>query len=104
MKLSDCNIVNPSHGTPVNNQFRLIYSLLAVGLVAGCVPMEQRTARFEKKWPASEIHHLDVHEVNGTISVDGDSPNEISMVAVVHALGVRPDPQKEFQGYLKAEL
>src|SRR6266550_434271 len=88
----------------MNRHSRAIYSLLAATIVAGCVPLEQHTARFEKKWPATAITHLDVHEVDGTISVDGNSPGEISMVAVVHARGVRPDPQKEYQGYFRTEL
>jgi hypothetical protein len=88
----------------MNSHSRAIYSLLAVTLVAGCVPLEQHTARFEKKWPASTVTRLDVHEIDGTISVDGNSPGEVSMVAVVHARGVRPDPQKDYQGYFQTEL
>ena len=88
----------------MNTHGRAIYSLLAVTLVAGCVPLEQHSARFEKKWPATTIARLDVHEIDGTISVDGNSPGEITMVAVVHARGVRPDPQKEYQGYFRTEL
>src|SRR5438067_3194238 len=88
----------------MNTHSRAIYSLLAVTLVAGCVPLEQHTARFEKKWPATTLTHLDVKEVDGTISVDGNSPGEITMVAVVHARGVQPDPQKEYQGYFQTEL
>jgi hypothetical protein len=88
----------------MNRHSRAIYSLLAVTLVAGCVPLEQHTARFEKKWPATNVTQLDVHEIDGTISVGGNSPGEITMVAVVHARGVRPDPQKEYQGYFLTEL
>jgi hypothetical protein len=88
----------------MNRHSRAIYSLLAVTFVAGCVPLEQHTARFEKKWPATSVTHLDVKEIDGTISVDGNSPGEITMVAVVHARGVRPDSQKEYQGYFQTEL
>jgi hypothetical protein len=87
----------------MNAHSKAVYSLLAIGLIAGCVPLETHTARFENKWPASGIARLDVHEVNGTISVDGSSPSEITMVAVVHARGVRPDPKKEYQGYFRTE-
>src|SRR5256885_12705972 len=88
----------------MNTHSRAIYSLLTVTLVAGCVPLEQHTARFEKKWPATTVTHVDVKEVDGTISVDGNSPGEITMVAVVHARGVAPDAQKEYQGYFQTEL
>src|ERR1700731_1689615 len=88
----------------MNTHSRAVYSLLAVTLVAGCVPLEQHTARFEKRWPASTVARLDVHEIDGTISVEGNSPGEISMVAVVHARGVGPDPQKDYQGYFLTEV
>jgi hypothetical protein len=88
----------------MNSGSRVIYSLLGIAILAGCVPLEEHTARFEKKWPATAVNHLEVREVNGTISVDGNSPGEISMVAVVHARGVRPNPEKEFQGYFRADL
>jgi len=83
---------------------RAIYSLVGLTLLAGCIPLEERTARFEKKWPAANITHLEIHEVNGTIAVDGNSPGEITMVATVHARGTRPDPKKEYEGYLRADL
>ena len=88
----------------MNPHSRVIYSLLAVSLAAACVPLEHHTARFENKWPATTIARLDVHEVNGTIAVDGNSPAEISLVAVVHARGVNPDPKKEYQGHFTTEL
>lgn len=88
----------------MNRHSRAIDSLLALAFVAGCVPLEQHTARFEKKWPATTVTHLDVKEIDGTISVDGNSPGEISMVAVVRARGVRPDPKKDYEGYVRTEL
>src|SRR5439155_16735603 len=92
--LSDC----------MRTSSRAIYSLVGLTLLAGCIPLEERTARFEKKWPAANITHLEIHEVNGTIAVDGNSPGEITMVATVHARGTRPDPKKEYEGYLRADL
>lgn len=83
---------------------RVVYSLAGVALLAACVPLEERTARFENKWPAEKVTRLEVKEVNGTISIDGDSPSEITMVAKVHARGVRPNPKEEYQGYLRTDL
>ena len=88
----------------MNTHSRAFYSLLAVTLVAGCVPLEKHTARFEKKWPATTVTRLDIREIDGTISVDGNSPGEVSMVAAIHARGVRPDPKKDYQGYFLTEL
>ncbi len=83
---------------------RIIYSLLGAVLLAGCVPLEEHNARFEKKWPAPNLSRLEVHEVNGTISVEGDSPGQVTMVAAIHARGVRPNPKQEYQGYLRTDL
>jgi putative adhesin len=78
--------------------------LIAVALLAGCVPLEERTAHFENKWPAANIKRLEVSEVNGIVSVAGDSPNEITMVANVRARGYRPNPREQYEGYLRTEL
>jgi len=89
----------------MNSRSRVIYSLLgSVLLFAACVPLEERTARLERKWPATSITRLEVREINGTISVDGGSPGEITMVATVHARGVEPKPREENQGYFKTEV
>jgi hypothetical protein len=83
---------------------RVISSLIGAALLAGCVPLEERTAHFENKWPAAAINHLEVREVSGTISVEGNSPGEIILVATVHARGVRPNPKEEYQGYFRTAL
>jgi phenylpropionate dioxygenase-like ring-hydroxylating dioxygenase large terminal subunit len=88
----------------MNSRSRVIYSLLGAAVLTACVPLEERTARFERKWPATSITRLEVREVNGTISVDGNSPGEITMVATVHARGVQPKPREENQGYFKTEV
>jgi len=83
---------------------RFLYSALAVALLAGCMPMEERTAHFENKWPAETIKHLDLTEVNGTVTVSGDSPSAVTMSAGVRARGVRPNSKRPYDGYLSAEL
>jgi hypothetical protein len=89
----------------MNSRTRVIYALAAIApLLTGCIPAELRTARFERKWPAASIKRIEVREVDGTISVDGDSPGEITMVAVVRARGVDPKPKEENQGYFRTEL
>ena len=86
------------------NKRTLVAILPAVLLAAGCYPMEEHTAHFERTWPAADIKRLEVREVSGTINIDGDSPNEVRMVAQVRARGVRPDPSAENQGYFRSEL
>ncbi len=83
---------------------RLIVPLFGALLLAGCYPGEQHSARFEQKWPAGTIRRLEVREVSGAITVDGDSPSEIRMLALVRARGVEPNPREENQGYFRTEL
>jgi len=83
---------------------RFLYPVMAVALLAGCVPLEERTAHFENKWQATTITHLDLTEVNGTVTVTGDSPSAITMSATVRARGMRPEPKRQYDGYFTAEL
>src|SRR5581483_7356689 len=83
---------------------RYFVPLAGALLLAGCYPGEQHSARFEHKWPAAGITRLEVREVSGRITVDGDSPNEVTMKAAVRARGVQPNPKQEYQGYFRAEL
>ena len=83
---------------------QFLVSLAAVAALATCVPLEERTAHFETKWPITNVTNLEVTEINGTVKVDGDSPNEIRMTATVRARGVHPHPNEPYEGYLRAEL
>jgi putative adhesin len=83
---------------------QFVSSALAVALLAGCVPLEERTAHFENKWSDPAVTHLDLTEVSGTVTVIGDSPSAITMSATVRARGVSPDPKKPFDGYMTAEI
>ena len=83
---------------------RLVSSTLAVALLAGCVPLEERTAHFENKWSQPAVTRLDLTEVNGTVTVIGDSPSAITMSASVRARGVHPDPKRPYDGYMTAEI
>jgi hypothetical protein len=83
---------------------RSLSLIAALALLSGCVAAEERTAHFEQKWPASGIGELNVDEVNGTVTVHGDSPDAITMTANVRARGVRPDPKEPYEGYMNAEV
>jgi putative adhesin len=83
---------------------RIVSPLLALALLSGCVPLEERTAHFEGKWPAGTVTNVKINELNGTIWVQGDSPGAITMTANVRARGKRPEPGKPYDGYLTAEL
>ena len=83
---------------------RFVSSALAVALLAGCVPMEERTAHFENKWPEPKVTRIDITEVSGTVTVIGDSPSAITMSATVRARGIHPDPKRPYDGYMSAEI
>lgn len=82
----------------------LLSVLPAVLLLAACYPLEEHSARFERSWPATDIKRLEVREVSGKIDVEGDSPNQIRMLAVVRSRGVAPNPREENQGYFQTDL
>lgn len=88
----------------MNRRHRFFYPFVALALLAGCIPGEERTARFERKWPATAVNRLEIQEVNGTITVEGNSPGEITLVATVRSRGVEPKPREENQGFFKTEL
>jgi len=83
---------------------RFVSSTLAVALLAGCVPLEERTAHFENKWSVPTVTRLDLTEVSGTVTVIGDSPSAITMSATVRARGIRPDPKRQYDGYMSAQI
>ena len=83
---------------------RIVAILPAVLIVAGCYPVEEHSARFERSFPAADIKRVEVREVSGTIHIDGDSPNEIRMTAAVRARGVAPNPREDYQGYFHTNV
>ncbi|HKB80845.1 MAG TPA: DUF4097 family beta strand repeat-containing protein [Thermoanaerobaculia bacterium] len=88
----------------MNTRKRLLPLVLGLTLVAGCYPLEEHTARIGGKWPAAGLKQLEVREVNGMISVMGDSPNEITMVANVRARGVQPNHREPNEGYFSTDI
>jgi hypothetical protein len=87
----------------MNSRTRNIYSLAAI-LLAGCVAGERRTAHIEKSWPAGQIRHVEVREVDGTINVHAGTTDKIVLVADVVSRGFRPDPRKDNQGYFRTDI
>jgi hypothetical protein len=89
----------------MNSRSRLLYSLAAaLLLLASCQRRERYTARVERTWPASAIHRLEVHEVNGTITIDGAAQDSITLVANIRSRGVAPRAKEENQGFFRAEV
>lgn len=88
----------------MNSRNRIIYSLAAVLLMAGCgAVMERRTAHIEKHWPAGTIRHIEVREIDGAINIEAGSENEIAMTATVRS-HMPPRNAQPNQGYFTTEV
>jgi hypothetical protein len=63
-----------------------------------------RTAHIERQWPAAQIRHVEVREVDGGITVDAAPSDRLALTADVRARGVEPKPNEENQGWFQTEL
>ncbi|HEY3055560.1 MAG TPA: DUF4097 family beta strand repeat-containing protein [Thermoanaerobaculia bacterium] len=73
-------------------------------LAAGCVVGERHSATIQRRWPASSIRTIEVVGVNGNLSVEAGTPDEVSLVAHVRSVGVNPSNRAENQGFFETEL
>src|SRR5256885_86215 len=78
--------------------------LLAALILAGCTAGERRQATIQRHWPASAIRTVEVEGVDGSLSVEAGSPNEITLIAHVRSTGVDPKPREENSGYFDTDL
>lgn len=89
----------------MNSRSRLVYSLATLVLLAGCgVQGERRTAHIDRQWPAAQIKRVEVHEVDGAISVEAGPADTISLSADVRARGFQAKPNEENQGWFRTEI
>lgn len=82
------------------NNTLLIVALLAFGCVAG----ERHHDQISRKWPADGIKRIDLHEVDGSVDIEGTNSNEITLVANVRHRGFQVDPNKENKGYFETKI
>lgn len=88
----------------MNSRKRLIYSLLALTVAAGCnVIGERKIVHISKQWPAAGVQHVEVNEVDGTINVEASDSNQITMEATVRTR-VPGKPNQENQGFFQTSL
>ena len=80
------------------------YLLAAVILATACVPAERHHDRITRTWPADGIKRLDLHEVDGSVDIEGTNNNEISLIADVRERGFHSDPNKENKGYFESRV
>lgn len=86
------------------NRSKKHYLLAAAVLASACVAGERHHETITRNWPATGIHTIDVHEVDGSVDIQGSDTNQISLVAEVRARGVMPDVKKDNKGYFQSDL
>src|ERR1019366_1296540 len=90
--------------TTMNVRSRVIYSLSATLLLAGCgAIMERRVTNIDRKWAAGAIRHIEGREIDGAINNEAGSGNEITMNAAVRSRR-KPKDGVENLGYFTTEL
>jgi hypothetical protein len=88
----------------MNSRNHAIYSLAAVLLAAGCgVTGERHVSHVARRWPAGQVHTIQVREIDGTINVSAGTGDEISLNADVRSR-VAPKPGEENQGYFTSQV
>ena len=87
----------------MNTRFSTLY-LPCLLLLTGCVVGTEHDATIQRRWPASEIHSIEVSDVDGSLDVQAGAPNEITLVAHVRAIGIEPKPREDNQGFFETEL
>ena len=88
----------------MNLGLRRVYLLGLALLVTACVVGEHHTATIERHWPASSIRTIEVAGVDGSLNVEAGPPNEVSLVAHVRSIGMKPRASAENEGYFDTEL
>jgi len=86
------------------NRSKKHYLLTTALLATACVVGERHHETITRTWPIGAIKQIDLHEVNGSIDVEGTTSDQISLVADVRARGVMPDPKKENHGYFETNV
>jgi hypothetical protein len=88
----------------MNSRRGQIYLLAGLFALCGCAAGEQHEDTITRKWPASGIVRVDVHEVSGSVDIAADSPAEVLLTAHVHTRGFEADAKKENKGYFNSDL
>jgi hypothetical protein len=88
----------------MNNRTRGLYLLSATLCLASCEVGPRYEDHIQRQWPATGVHRLSVHEVDGSVEVEATESNEISLTAHVQARGIAPNKKAPNDGYFDADL
>lgn len=88
----------------MNSRQPIIYSLAAILLASSCgSQVERRMVRIERQWPAQSVRRIEVREVDGTITVDAGSSDQITLSAIVRSRN-RAKPSADNQGFFLSQI
>lgn len=90
----------------MNSRNRSHY-LLLLGLVVStaCAVTERRDETITRQWPAAQVKAIDLDEIDGSVTVEAEATDTISLVAHVRAGSqVKAKPSEENKGYFRTEL
>src|SRR5689334_18947577 len=87
----------------MNSRRNRLY-LLAALILAGCTAGERRVVTIQRHWPASGIRTIEVEGVDGSLSVEAGSSEEVTLVAHVRSVGIDPKQEEENSGYFETDV
>jgi hypothetical protein len=85
----------------MNSRTGRLYLLAATILLASCVAGKSTHETITRRWPAAGINRVEIHEVDGNVSVEAGNSNEIALVADVRARGFERRKNEDNHGYFE---
>jgi len=87
------------------NRSKKHYLLVTALLATACgVVGERHHETITRVWPSDGIKQINLHEVNGSVEIEGTTSNQVSLVAEVRSRGVAADPKKENNGFFETHV
>ena len=73
-------------------------------LVTGCVAGERHQTTVERRWPVAGIETVQVDGIDGNLSVESGSADEIVLTATVRSRGIAPSDRGDNRGYFETSV
>ena len=95
----------------MKNTFATLCLLSGLLISSACDHAEARVAKKNEKsvtinrtWPAAEIEHLRIFEIDGSIDIEAADTNDITLVAVATGSDLQLKADRENQGLFETEV
>lgn len=76
----------------------------ALLLVVGCAAGERRYEVIQRQWPASAIRTVEVNGIDGSLSVEAGTADQVTLIARVRSAGIEPHKREDNHGFFETEL